>query len=233
MMEPLKPNYGSDGVSPMTTKEGYFLPPEKKHGYKRGDGSALLLRWKDGRLSHVEQTDPIRKVKRLPYKTATVFTQSDDTPHLLTVPFDARERNVGDRGWKPLGFTHERIGSTHGYYSFVQHGGVERDIAAPGSPHWMPQLLPDWYQYRPQSSEPRTQAGLIGELPLLMALAAFSTPPTLNALNALLTSVVPGAWNPHQYQYPSGREPPSLLRTTMMLTVIRCAPKGYRCHCVP
>lgn len=205
MMEPLKPNYGSDGVPPKTTREGYFIPPEKRHGYMRGDGPALLLRWMGGRLSQVQQTDPIRKVKLLSYNTATVFTQNDDTPHLLTVSFDARAKNVRDEGgWRPMGFNHVQIGSTDGYYSYVLHCGPERHIAAPGSPHWMPQLLPDWYQYSSQSSEPRTQAGLIGELPLLMALAAFSTPPT--EMGVLLTSVQPGAWSPHGHPYPSGRE---------------------------
>ncbi len=158
-----------------------------------------------GGISQVVANDPIRRATLQCYQTATVFTQNEDTPHLLAVPFDARERNVRDefRGWRPLTFNHERIPGTNSYYSYVASLGAENRIAAPGSAHWMPQLLPEWYQCGPQTPSTRVQAGLIGDLPLLLALAAFSTPPT--ALGVLLNSLRPGAWNPHGNPYPTGR----------------------------
>lgn len=67
----------------------------------------------------------------------------------------------------------------------------------------MPQLLPSVYDC--QTENPRAQAGLIGSLPLLIALAAFSAPPA--ALGTVLTSCLrPRSWRTHQYQYPAGRE---------------------------
>lgn len=201
----MKPNHGSGGQSPRRTREGYFLPPDRRNGYERGDGPQLLLRWMGGRLSQCTANDPIRAAPLRVYRTATVFTQNEDTPHLLAVPFDARTQNVRDEinGWRRLTFNHEQIPGTNRYYSYISCLGLETCIAAPGSPHWMPQLLPDWYRYRQRTSPIRDQAGLIGNLPLLFALAAFSTPPS--HLSVLLHSLQPGAWHPHADPYPSGR----------------------------
>ncbi len=205
-IEPLSPNYGDDGQLPRRTREGYFLPPNKRNGFEKGDGSALLLRWMGGRFSPVAADDPIHCVRLGHYRTATVFTQNEDTPHLLAVPFDARERHVRDapNDWRPLTFNHERISGTDSYYTYVSCIGAETGVAARGSAHWMPQLVPDWYQYRPHHQQTRGQAGLVGELPLLIALAAFSAPPT--DLRVLFTSVKPGAWHSHAHPYPAGRK---------------------------
>ena len=138
------------------------------------------------------------------FDTATVFTQNPDTPHLLVVPFDARTRHVCHYpgAWRPLTFRHVRIPNTQDTYSAVLANGDRQHIAARGSPQWMPQLLPRVYDDQSQST--RRQAGLIGSIPLLIALAAFSAPvaflPSLLAL-----CVRPRHWQPHQYQYPAGR----------------------------
>ena len=150
--------------------------------------------------AHEEVNHPLGQI----HSAATVFTQNPDTPHLLVVPFDARRRDViGYPGaWKPLTFRHVRIDSTQRTYSYVSANGDRQHIAAPGSPHWMPQLLPTVYDIQSQST--RTQAGLIGSIPLLIALAAFSAP--VSFLQSVLTLCVrPGQWQPHQYQYPAGR----------------------------
>ena len=139
------------------------------------------------------------------HSTATIFTQNPDTPHLLVVPFDARTTHVYQNpgGWRPLVFCHLRIGNTQRTYSAVLANGDRQHIAAPGSRHWMPQLLPRVYDY--QNGSPRIQAGLVGSIPLLIALAAFSAPP--NFLTEVLTNCLrPGQWRSHQYQYPAGRE---------------------------
>ncbi|CAF9930660.1 hypothetical protein IMSHALPRED_008245 [Imshaugia aleurites] len=137
------------------------------------------------------------------HSAATVFTQNPDTPHLLAVPFDAQSTHAYENngGWRPLAFRHVRIGNTQRAYSAVTTYGDRQHIAARGSPHWMPQLLPSVYDF--QTGSPRIQAGLIGSIPLLIALAAFSAPPA--ALGAVLTRCVrPSAWQPHQYHYPMG-----------------------------
>lgn len=138
------------------------------------------------------------------YRAATVFTQNPDTPHLLAVPFDVRQRDViGYPGlWRPLSFRHVPTPKLDMYSAVVANGDCQH-IAVRGSNHWMPQLLPRVYDDQSQSR--RRQAGLIGEIPLLIALAAFSAP--VSFLPSVLTNCVrTGRWQPHQYQYPSGRK---------------------------
>ena len=156
-------------------------------------------------MTSVAPTDPIRRALHQTYNAATVFTQNPDTPHLLVVPFDAQLSHayLNNGGWRPLVFHHVRIGNTQRTYSAVSAVGDRQHIAAQGSPHWMPQLLPWVYDY--QAGSPRIQAGLIGNLPLLIALAVFSAPPA--ALGGVLTNCLrPGAWQPHQYRWPAGRK---------------------------
>ena len=88
-------------------------------------------------------------------------------------------------------------------YSYVSANGDREHIAAPGSRHWMPQLLPRVYDN--QNGSQRKQAGLVGSIPLLIALAAFSAPPA-TLIPVLTHCVQPQRWQPHQWQYPAGRK---------------------------
>ena len=128
------------------------------------------------------------------YQTATVFTQKPDTPHLLAVPFDARTSSVQGRGWQRLTFNHNQIGNSNHFYSYISDRGAKLKIAAPMAPTWGPELLDPWYACEARHRT-RIQAGLIGELSLLFALAAFSAPPTSQEF--LLNSIAPGKWIPH------------------------------------
>ena len=122
-----------------------------------------------------------------------MFTQRPDTDHLLAVGYDAQQKLVaGHRRWRILSFDHvpKDAKST---YSSVTLSGAEPRLAAPGSPDWLPQLLPVIYDYQnidktgnPVPSK-TSSAGLIGSLPLLLALAAFSAPP--ESLGAALSCV--------------------------------------------
>lgn len=156
-------------------------------------------------MTVVGTNDPVGRSLNRIYSAATVFTQNPDTPHLLTVPFDARvtHPHLNNGGWQTLCFHHLRINATPRTYSAVSATGDRQHIAAPGSPRWMPQLLPPVYDF--QTGSPRTQAGLIGSIPLLIALAAFSAPPNV-LVGVLTTCVRPRAWQPHQFQYPGGRK---------------------------
>lgn len=135
----------------------------------------------------------------------TVFTQMPDTPHLLAVSFDATTVNVSDQqGWLPLSFQHDRIGNPDTIYSSVQAVASQRHLAAPGASHWVPQLLPTIYDYPTTDHEGRslstsvTSAGLIGNVPLLLALAAFSGPE--NQLDVILTQCLRrGIWVEHPF----------------------------------
>lgn len=137
------------------------------------------------------------------FSEVTVFTQMPDTPHLLAVSFDAATINVSDQHrWLPLSFQHVRVGHPDMTYSSVQVVASQQHLAAPGARHWIPQLLPALYDYQRTDNQGRslstsvTSAGLIGSLPLLLALAAFSGPE--NQLDMILTQCMRrGAWVSH------------------------------------
>lgn len=157
-----------------------------------------MLRWVGGRITTVQPNDQIRttNLDGYVYHAATVFTQHPDTQRLLTVPFNARIRNVHPtfgRGWQAIRFNHNQVGNSNSYLSYISHRGAEPSIAAPRSQRWIPELLPLWHDCDPRHAT-RFQAGLIGELPLLFALAAFSVPPTPGFP---LNSMAAGAWNSH------------------------------------
>ena len=172
------------------------MPPTRPNGFADGPESAILLRWEGGRVTVVPGNSSLQGpgLNGNEYQTATVFTQRPDTPNLLVVPFDARTRNVLG-GWHCITFNHNRIGNSNRYYSYVSVRGAEQKIAAPGSQHWMGRLLPCWYDCENAEHVTRTQAGLIGELSLLFALAAFSVPPA--SLGLLRQSIVPRKWISH------------------------------------
>ena len=157
-----------------------------------------MLRWAGGTITTVPPNDQIRAINLNPYvySVATVFTQHPDNPRLLTVPFNARTRDVDPTygiGWQAIRFNHNRVGNSNNYLSYISHRGAESSIAAPKSQRWTDELLPPWNDCDPRHAT-RSQAGLIGELPLLFALAAFSVPPTQGFP---LNSIAPGAWRSH------------------------------------
>lgn len=204
-IESLRPNYQNQPRR--TTSTGAWAPPTLQNAYTTV--SRTFWRWQSGRVTAIPASDATLRATLHRIDVASLFSQDPDTPHLLVVPFDVRTRNVRDygRGWLPITFDHIRVHSTSGlreYYSSVSDIGDEAHIAAPGQGFWMPQLLPDWYNYRqPSDALPRTHIGLIGKLPILLALAVFSAP-AANLAEAM-GSLQPGTWSPHRHQYPSGR----------------------------
>lgn len=204
-MEPLTPDFG---VQPRRrTSTGAWAPPNVQSAYTSSPGS--FWHWESGRVTSVPANSPVLRAGLHRYSTATFFSQYPDTPHLLVVPFDARTRNVSGygAGWLPITFIHERIRGNNNareFYSSISATGDEDHIAAPGQGFWMPQLLHSWYNYRASTdSQPRTHAGLIGSIPILLALAVYSAP-AANLMDAM-NSLRPGAWLPHRHAYPSGR----------------------------
>ena len=199
-IEPLSPNYGSNGQPVRHGDGGYWMPPDRPNGLTNGPGPTQLLRWEGGRISIVPANNPIRGINLngYVYRAATIFTQYSDIPHLLTVPFDARTTRVDifGPGWLHITFNHIQVENNNSaYYSYISTHGGEQKIAAPGLPNWIPQLLLPEYNCDPRHAT-RIQAGLIGELPLLFALAAFSAlPERLGVM--LLSSMQPGKWISH------------------------------------
>ena len=153
-------------------------------------------------MSKVPKNDSIRQAKLPQHSSATVFTQVPNTNHLLAVDFDAETRNVADvlGGWRILSFRHVSIDGRSAYSS-VDLYGDKQHLAGPCSSELVPQILPAIYDYQEtdingRSIFPKVSfAGLIGSLPLLLAMAAFSAPP--DELAAALNCVQPGFWRPH------------------------------------
>ena len=200
LIEQLEPNHQAQGAQ--HGPHGYWSPPTIRIGFITRSRS--LFHWRGGTMTHIapheEDGYPFGHIQ----SAATVVTHNPDTPHLLVVPFDVRRRDVigYPGGWRPLTFRYVRINPPY-TYSAVSANGDRQHVAARGSTHWMPQLLPRVYE--DQSHSTRTQGGLIGSIPLLIALAAFSAPASF--LPQVLTNCVrPQRWQPHQYQYPSGRK---------------------------
>ena len=129
------------------------------------------------------------------FGAATVFTQQTSTTHLLAVPFDARKKSAKNRGgWRPITFDHTRVGKSNNYFSSISTIGSEEKICAKGPPHWIPELLDPHYG---GSDSGKIQLGMIGDLPLLFALAAFAAPRKASLFTVLQQCLQPGAWRPH------------------------------------
>ncbi|KAL8755824.1 MAG: hypothetical protein Q9184_004682 [Pyrenodesmia sp. 2 TL-2023] len=185
--EPLSPNYSKQGRRTGSDGNNFWAPPNKKDAYYRDRNGARFFRWKGGRATEIPNNS-YSNARLRTYGVATVFGQYKDTPHLLAVGFDAETKDVAEEpgGWKVLSFNHTQDPQGH-WYSSIGVFRSEQLLAAPGSRHWMPQLLPEIYDYdRRQTATVPTSAGLIGDLPILFGLVAFSAPPHL--LSHVLTS---------------------------------------------
>lgn len=200
----LSPNYA---VQEIQCSGGYWIPPNLRNAYL--PGAEALYRWVGGRITRIANNEPLRGANREIFAAATVFTQVPDTPHFLAVNFDAERENVRDHppGWRTLSFNHVPVnGDPRRTYASIVDLGEEARIAGPGSPHILDSLLPSVYNYhqtidennRPIPSE-KEHSGLVGSLPVLLALAAFSAPPGLLD-QTFHRSVHPGIWSPHSFQ---------------------------------
>ncbi|KAL8657718.1 MAG: hypothetical protein Q9226_001641 [Calogaya cf. arnoldii] len=197
LYEPLRADYSKQRSVETNDGNRFWLPPNRKDAYLRDRASARLFRWRGGRMSDITAGN-VNQQHLSPYGVATVFTQWRDTEHLLAVTFDAEKKDVADEygGWKPLSFDHiAQPGSQ--MLSLLGVAGEQHQLAAPGSPAWIPQLLPSIYDYdpKPKTKSPES-AGLAGNLPLLFALPAFSAEP--EHLSHVLTSFMqPNRWHRH------------------------------------
>ncbi|KAL8921193.1 MAG: hypothetical protein Q9172_004155 [Xanthocarpia lactea] len=175
LYEPLSPNYQEQPIRIGTEGNKFWAPPNRKNAYHRDRPGARLFKWMGGRMTDVTAKDLDKKKNYLSYGVATIFTQYKDTNHLLAVTFDAEKQDVREEqgGWKVLSFDHipqDGTDTQRTYYSSVGVAGAERQLAAPGSPAWIGQLLPSIYDYDSGVPPQRISGGLIGNLPLLHSL---------------------------------------------------------------
>lgn len=174
------------------TRRFLWVPPTIRNAFSSGDLN--LFRWSGGIIRQIRQASPLGAH----FDSATVFSHHHYTGHLLAVELDAQEIDVAstDQGWRELSFNHEPEGNSGRTYSYVDVLGLEEKIAAP-SRHLIRQLLPPIYNC--QHADPSvTNAGLIGSLPILLAMAAFTAAP--DQLATVFTHYVqPGVWLNHQH----------------------------------
>lgn len=216
LYEPLAPDYTKQPIH-----LGRWAPPNRRNAYLRDKDGARLFRWMGGRMIDITAPESVNGYTRTLYSEATVFTQWQDTNHLLAVTFDAEKKDVAEEngGWKVLSFDHISQYGTQGTYSSVGVAGGQQQLAAPGSSAWVPQLLPTIYDYDPNPNLPQPiSAGLIGDLPLLFALPAFSAQP--ERLPEVLTRCMqPNRWRRHPL--PHGRKSLPQLDLDAMITNMR------------
>ena len=169
-----------------------WMPPVMAAEFSPG-GQQRLFRWHDGNMQTFNQPCPGDNQK---YSAATIFSQGQSKA-LLAVLCDARSTNAIDAwGWKSLKFeaaeppaapTVSRVGPDLKY---------ER-LRAPGGQSWVGQLLPPCYHNQDQLTSGPTITGLVGRLPILIALAALST--SASKIKDVLSESIRGyKWIPHE-----------------------------------
>ena len=142
------------------------------------------------------------------YRTATIFYQYD-AQRFLAVEFDAQRDNVRSHppGWHPIGFHYDPQPLVqNSTYSHIHVVGDRPCLLAPGNPAWNHQLFPDTYHYDVHHgpNPPLNSAGVTGQLPLLLALAAFSCPQAyLHA--TLVNNLRRNTWRAHPPGQTHGR----------------------------
>ena len=194
----------------------HWRPPDVWNQYQSASGH--LYRWKDGIVTLVPPQElallkPEQQYHTHPtcvnlYSSATVFYQHG-ARGFLAVEFDARRDNVRSHppGWHPIGFQYDLDPLVHNRgYSYIHVAGDRPCLPAPGNPAWNHQLFPDSYHYDVHHgpNPPLNSAGVTGQLPLLLALAAFSCPQTqLHA--TLVSNLRRNNWRAHPPGQNNGR----------------------------
>lgn len=201
----LLPNFDVQSNRATSIPLGFWLPPDQRDAYVRG--TSTIFRWAGGIVSSPQANDAARDVNKTRHSAATVFTQHPDTTHILAVNYDATEVNVREQAgnWTTLSFNHQIVPNSTRVYSSLNTFGSKRKLAAPGSREWVPQLVPQIYDYEIQFNNQGqaippipTSAGLIGSIPILLALAAFSGRED-KLTQILTTNIRPGAYTRHSH----------------------------------
>ncbi len=176
-------------------------PPKTKEELEVAN--PLLYRWTGGEAATLTRQSLPRQFEFKRHSVASVFVQTESR-HLLCTNINAAEVDVKNSKnatkWSRLFFDHERNAQDRSeYFTALVFAGGQELTAAPMSSNCMPQLIPDVYN---NENSTRKNAGVIGKLPLLIALAAFSA--RREHLREVLTrSLRPGRWVLHGHE--SGR----------------------------
>lgn len=171
-----------EAVQPRKDIHGRHVPPERRQDQRCTKGS--LFRW-----NGTSWEGPLTIDDRLlqGHRTGTVWIQRQ-ARNFFAFAADVTQIDIaeGDTTWSLLGF-HNRNNM-----SCIDYTAEQIELQFLGNPNWMPQLLPA--PYHPKPSRPR--GGLIGKLPLVLGLFAYSGP--LGDPASFLPQVSNGGWIPQQ-----------------------------------
>ncbi|OJD19210.1 hypothetical protein AJ78_00823 [Emergomyces pasteurianus Ep9510] len=116
------------------------------------------------------------------FQECSLFYDSERN-FFLGVPFNCRKKSVeletrtncARHGWRRLMFNHLESPANGNRISALVFDGAHNVLAAPGSQRWMPELIPQTYNYNLQEKVDGSTS-LVGNLALFIGLAAFSGP---------------------------------------------------------
>jgi hypothetical protein len=199
-VDAVEPSYGDSEpcIRPASKKEDnhschYWFPPNKKKYFKKTKGG--LYRWKMGNSTKITNDIPLHKLER--HSVVSVFFQERQDNFLVTeIDCTLEDVEGADVGWCQIRFHHHEGG--------LSEAGAAASYDGLGAPalgsSWMPQVLPEVYNYHMKDpkihKEPVRTGGLCGNLSILIGIAAFSAPVD-KAEEAIMHSFKLGKWDRH------------------------------------
>ena len=168
-----------------------------------------IWRWKHGDITREDNTQKLHgRPKGNPHihGVATVFARIPNLDEFVAFPHDVRRLDVekaAPNRWMELGFNHTPVTGHQGeYYNYVASIPDQHTFITPTQSSWRHLFTP---RYNPETAADResVNAGLTGELPLILALVAFSCE-SQHLEEVLKGTRLLGAWNRHEH--PHGRE---------------------------
>jgi hypothetical protein len=198
-----------------------WFPPIRKQQFKRRPGH--LYRWpgeeESEKLEGDERPENLKK-----FQVASVFFQAKQD-NFLAVFKDCAKYDIADEdyGWSQIGF-HRQNHPNFGILSEVDIGTESPILVAPADgSSWMPQVVPEVYNYDTKSPSATKfkghPGGLCGKLSLLIAMAAFSAP--VNAAEDVVSKYFGyKTWEKHLFETGIGRmfNPPLKVLTSLILS---------------
>jgi hypothetical protein len=177
-MKSIEPDYEVQSRRVTPLPDSLWLPPTECKAFT-AIADTNWHYWYEGTVYEV----PIQKRKEIQlYSTSSIFW-SHDRQAFLHIPCDCTEIDLkkamgGDKKdvplrWGKISFHNE---TKHNQcLSLIGYGFEKNQLGAKGSSRWVPELLPEIYQY--QGTTQQGACHLAGDLSILLGLAAFSTSP--------------------------------------------------------
>ena len=166
--------FGDGGWKPPTWAVGLHTT-ETGRLYRWRSGSASLITMNDGAYGAIAQNPQAYQ-----YSAGTVFTQMPSSQKFLAVNFDARWTNIDpEYRWEKLMFNHiPHPNGQNRYYSDLGLSRFQHHLATFSSVPWQYDLFPMAMHcdVGDTAASYRQNAGLIGSLPFILAVIAFSAP---------------------------------------------------------